>query len=64
MFIALYNWIGTPVANLLLLGATAQQADGYPWWYWLVGLSILLLFLFVVVVALAWKDANRPDGEG
>lgn len=64
MFLALYNWIGAPVANLLLLGTSAQQANGYPWWYWLVGLSVLLLLLFVIVVALAWKDANRPDGEG
>lgn len=64
MFLPLTYWIGIPVASLLLLGARAQQTDGVPWWYWLVGLSVLLLVLFIVVVALAWNDGNKPDKEG
>lgn len=64
MFLSLTYWIGLPVASLLLLGAGMQQTDGTPWWYWLVGLSAVLLLLFIVVVALAWNDANKPDKKG
>ena len=64
MFLALTYWIGIPVASLLLPGAGAQQTDGLPWWYWLVGLSVVVLLLFIVVVALAWNDANKSDKEG
>lgn len=64
MFLALTYWIGIPIASLLLLGAGAQQADGLPWWYWLLGLSVVLLLLFIVVVAFAWNDANKSDKEG
>jgi hypothetical protein len=64
MFLNLPTGIGTLVARLLFLGASLQQAGNIPWWWYLVGLSVLLLLLFVIVVALAWRDANRPNGEG
>lgn len=58
------TWIGGLFASTLFLGASLQQATRIPWWWYLVGLSVLLLLLFIVVVALAWRDANRPNGEG
>jgi hypothetical protein len=52
------------VASVLAVGANLQQTSGWPWWVWLVGLSVLLLFLFITILALAWRDTKRPDGEG
>lgn len=62
MLVNLPHSLSLMVAGLLLLGANLQQTGGLPWWYWLVGLAVLLLLLFVVILALAWKDTNRPDG--
>lgn len=63
MLVYLPNGIGALVASVLFLGANLQQTGGVPWWYWLVGLAALLLILFVTILALAWRDTKRPDGE-
>lgn len=56
--------VGLSLAALSLVAAVPYQENplsAFPWWVWLVLVSVLLLLFFVVIVAIDWSSSGESE---